>query len=147
MCLGEKVNTNHIEKMMEEARIAMNRAYAPYSNFRVGACIKTHNNKFFVGSNVENLVYPSSQCAEASAIGSMIVQDEKRIDEIVVMGSGDMFCAPCGNCRQMIREHASDKTKIHICNSTTLLKTVLIGELLPFSFATELMIKNEKNYD
>jgi cytidine deaminase len=124
-----------LDKMIEQAKLARSRAYAPYSNFHVGACIRTPNNKLFIGANVENVAFHSSQCAESSAIGAMITSGEKQIEEIVTMGSGEVFCAPCGNCRQKMQEFSHPRTLVHICSSDKLLKTITLSELLPFSFS------------
>ena len=59
---------------------------------------------------------------------------ERKIAEIVVMGSGEMFCSPCGNCRQMIREFSLEESRVHICHNEQIIKTVTINDLLPYSF-------------
>ena len=112
-------------------------AYAPYSNFKVGVAIKSSNSKFYVGCNVENAAYPQSQCAEATAIGNMISNGNKKILEVVVIGSGELLCSPCGGCRQRLREFATLDTKIHMCNENGHMKTSTLEELLPDSFGPE----------
>ena len=109
----------------------------PYSKFKVGAALLTSNNKIFAGCNVENAAYPQTQCAEASAIGNMISQGEKKIIEVVVIGSGNLLCSPCGGCRQRLREFADPKTPIHMCNTKGIQKTLDLEELLPESFGPE----------
>jgi len=112
-------------------------AHVPYSSFKVGAAFLTEENKIITGCNVENAAYPQSQCAEATAIGNMISSGSKKILEIVVIGSGDLLCLPCGGCRQRIREFASLDTKIHMCNENGHMKTSTLEELLPDSFGPE----------
>ena len=112
-------------------------AYAPYSNFSVGAAILSESDKLFGGCNVENAAYPQSQCAEATAIGNMISNGNKKILEVVVIGSGELLCSPCGGCRQRLREFAALDTKIHMCNEKGHMKTSTLEELLPDSFGPE----------
>ena len=94
----------------------MKNAYAPYSNFPVGACLRTDSGAFYAAANVENAAYPQGQCAEASAIGMMIAAGDRRIVEVVVMGGkpGDgMLCTPCGGCRQRLREFCAPDVQVH----------------------------------
>ena len=129
--------SEHFVQMFEAATKVRERAYVPYSKFKVGAAILTENNHIVVGCNVENAAYPQSQCAEASAIGNMVSQGYSIIKEVLVIGSGDLLCSPCGACRQRIREFASLKTPIHMCNTKGHLKTSTLEELLPDSFGPE----------
>ena len=125
--------------MLEKAKQVMDNAYAPYSNFHVGACIRTEDDELFVGCNVENISYSLTLCAESVAIGAMIAAGQKRIKEILVIGSGDDMCSPCGACRQRIMELSLPDTKIHMCKKGEIVKTVTRDELLPFSFSADLM--------
>ena len=75
-----------LDTMIPLAREAMRRAYAPYSKFPVGACLRTDGGRFYAAANVENAAYPQGQCAEASAIGMMVAGGDLRIVEVVVMG-------------------------------------------------------------
>ena len=126
-----------LEKMIDLARDAMGRAYAPYSNFQVGAVVRGAGGDLFAGCNVENAAYPQGCCAEASAISAMVMAGETRIAEVVVMGRGEGLVTPCGGCRQRIREFADDNTPIHICGEEGLRETLTLGELLPLSFGPE----------
>ena len=123
--------------MFKAAKNVRKKAHVPYSKFKVGAALLTENNKIIVGCNVENAAYPQSQCAEASAIGNLVSQGYKSIKEVLVVGSGKLLCSPCGACRQRIREFASLKTPVHICNIKGHLKTSALGELLPDSFGPQ----------
>ena len=122
------------DDMIALAKQAMARAYAPYSKFQVGACLRTDTGKLYAGANVENAAYPQGQCAEASAIGAMIAGGDRKIVEIVVMGGGAALCTPCGGCRQRLNEFASADTPIHVCGPEGVRRTVTLGELLPYSF-------------
>jgi cytidine deaminase len=125
------------DAMIDLARDAMARAYAPYSEFSVGAVVRGAGGKLYAGCNVENAAYPQGCCAEASAISAMVMDGERRIAEIVVMGRGEGLVTPCGGCRQRIREFADDTTPIHVCDENGLRQTLTLGELLPLSFGPE----------
>jgi len=125
------------DSMFNAARDAMNRAYAPYSNFSVGAVVKGAGGKLYAGCNVENAAYPQGCCAEASAISAMVMDGERRIAEVVVMARGEGLVTPCGGCRQRIREFADDDTPVHVCDENGLRETLTLGALLPLSFGPE----------
>ena len=129
--------SENFEKLFEAAKLVRERAHVPYSNFKVGAAFLTDDGSIITGCNVENAAYPQSQCAEASAIGSLISQGYKKIIEIVVVGSGDKLCSPCGGCRQRLREFSSLDIKIHMCDANGHLKTSTLEKLLPDSFGPE----------
>ena len=120
--------------MIDLARDAMNRAYAPYSGFQVGAVVRGANGGLFAGCNVENAASPQGCCAEAAAVAAMVLAGENRIAEVLVMGRGEQLVSPCGGCRQRIREFADDSAPVHICGEEGLRKTLTLGELLPLSF-------------
>jgi len=129
--------SENFEKLFLEAKNVRENAHTPYSQFKVGAAFLTENNSIVSGCNVENAAYPQSQCAEASAIGSLVSSGYKKIKEVVVIGSGELLCSPCGGCRQRLREFASLDTLIHMCNMDGHLKTSTLAELLPDSFGPE----------
>ena len=129
--------SENFEKLFEAAKLVREKAHVPYSNFKVGAAFLTSDNNIITGCNVENAAYPQSQCAEATAIGNMVSNGNKKIIEIVVIGSGNLLCSPCGGCRQRIREFASLDIKIHMCNDEGHMKTSTLEDLLPDSFGPE----------
>ena len=129
--------SKYFVRLFKEAKEVRERAYVPYSQFKVGAAFLTENNKIITGCNVEKAAYPQSQCAEASAIGNLVSQGYNKIIEIVVIGSGDLLCSPCGGCRQRLREFAKLEVLIHMCNIDGHVKTSTLGELLPDSFGPE----------
>jgi cytidine deaminase len=126
-----------MEGMLELARSAMGQAYAPYSNFSVGAVIRGGSGRLYPGCNVENAAYPQGCCAEASAISAMVMGGERRIQEVLVMGRGEALVTPCGGCRQRLREFAGPDTPVHICGPEGVRLTTTLGELLPLSFGPE----------
>ena len=129
--------SNYFDKLFVAAKAVRENAHVPYSKFHVGAAFLTEDNSIIVGCNVENAAYPQSQCAEASAIGNLVSQGFNKILEMVVIGSGEKLCSPCGGCRQRIREFASLNTLIHMCNVDGHQKTLTLKELLPNSFGPE----------
>jgi len=129
--------SDNFEKLFLEAKKVRENAHVPYSQFKVGAAFLTENGSIISGCNVENAAYPQSQCAEASAIGNLISSGYRNIKEVVVIGSGNLLCSPCGGCRQRLREFASLDVAIHMCNSHGHLKTSTLAELLPDSFGPE----------
>ncbi len=126
-----------IEDMIEAARRAMERAYAPYSDFPVGAVVRGESGTLYAGCNVENSAYPQGWCAEASAIAAMVAAGERRIVEVAVMGRGEALVTPCGGCRQKLREFADDEVPVHVCGPEGLRRSVTLGELLPLAFGPE----------
>ena len=126
-----------LDQMLQMAREAMDRAYAPYSKFSVGAVIKAESGRLYAGCNVENAAYPAGSCAEQGAISAMILGGDTKILEMVVMGNGDALVSPCGSCRQRIREFSTPDAVIHICDRNGVRKSVTLGELLPISFGPD----------
>lgn len=123
--------------LLAAAKAAMEKAYAPYSNFQVGAALRTPDGQVFSGCNVENAAYPQGCCAEASAISAMVMAGGRKIAEIAVIGEGDALVTPCGGCRQRIREFAAPDAEIHVCGPDGLRQTFTLEDLLPASFGPE----------
>jgi xanthosine phosphorylase len=121
--------------LLEAALGAYHNAHAPYSNFQVGAAVRTESGAIFAGANVENASYPEGNCAEASALAAMVAAGERRIVEVLVVATGERLCTPCGGCRQRLCEFGSPDTLVHLCDPGGLRQTVTLGELLPLSFA------------
>ncbi len=119
------------------ARAAQAGSYAPYSRFRVGAALRTPSGALFSGCNVENAAYPQGACAEANAIGAMALAGERRIADILVVGDGEALCAPCGGCRQRIREFADAQTRVHIAGPEGVRASFTLEELLPHAFGPD----------
>jgi homotetrameric cytidine deaminase len=126
-------------ELLELARTAAGRAYAPYSEFPVGAALRTVDGRRYAGANVENAAYPQGQCAEASAIGAFVAGGGGRIAEVVVAAPSRELCTPCGGCRQRLREFAALDVPIHVADLEHVRRTVTLGELLPLSFGPEHM--------
>ena len=136
------------QDLLDAALAARERAYAPYSRFRVGAAIRTGSGAIVAGCNVENAAYPQGACAEAGAISAMLMGGERRIAEVYVVGdldgasgdgpSGDgTLCTPCGGCRQRLREFAGPDTPVHVGGLDGWRRSFTLEELLPASFGPD----------
>jgi cytidine deaminase len=121
-------------RMLALARQALDHAHAPYSRFRVGACVRAASGRLYAGCNVENAAYPVGQCAEASAIGAMVTGGDTAIVEVLLLTERAEACSPCGRCRQQLAEFATAATPIHLCGPEGRRQTITLGQLLPLSF-------------
>lgn len=125
------------QAVLQAAIDALPSAYAPYSQFQVGAAILDDKGEIHQGVNVENAAYPQGSCAEAGAIAAMVMKGGQTIRHIAVAGRGDVLCTPCGGCRQRIREFANIDTIISVCDEAGLRKSYAIADLLPDSFGPD----------
>lgn len=123
------------DELLRAAAAVAERAYAPYSRFRVGAALRTLDGRIVVGANVENGAYPQGQCAEASAIGALVAGGEVRIAAVAVVSPDAERCPPCGGCRQRLAEFGDAATPVHLGRPGGPTTTVTLGELLPMAFA------------
>lgn len=124
------------ERLIESATQAINSAYAPYSQFKVGAAVLTSTGEIFAGCNVENASYGLSMCAERNAIANAIIgsaQDTITIKAIAVANSHNVSCSPCGACRQVIWEFGQNAQVIFQGNQGW--QTSTIKDLLPEGFS------------
>ena len=92
------------EALVAAARAVRERAYAPYSSFKVGAAVRAENGELFVGCNVENASYGATICAERNAILAMVAAGQRSIASIAVFTDAETLAMPCGLCRQVISE-------------------------------------------
>jgi cytidine deaminase len=130
----KKVPTKQNERLLRDARKAMKQAYAPYSQFKVGAAMLTSNGEVFSGCNVENASYGLSNCAERTAIFAAIAQSGPGliIRAIAIVNDQGVPCSPCGACRQVIYEFGPEATVFF--QSSKGWKESHITELLPEGF-------------
>jgi len=133
-----------LDRMLAMAKAALDNAHAPYSRFRVGACLRAASGHFYAGCNVENAAYPVGQCAEATAIGAMVAAGDRRIAEVVVMSEGTAPCPPCGRCRQQLAEFASAETPVHLCGPEGVRVSTTLGALLPMAFGSDTLGSSER---
>ena len=123
-----------ISDLYNIAKKVREKAYAPYSNFKVGAAILGKSGKIYSGCNVENASYPCGTCAEAGAVSAMIADGEIQIKEILIVADTEQIL-PCGNCLQKIAEFSGSATLIHSADLHGNIKTFTLKELLPQSFS------------
>ena len=109
-------------------------AYVPYSDFKVGAALKTRDGTVFVGCNVENVAYPEGTCAEAGAIAAMVAAGEREVVEVYVVAGSAMPVTPCGGCRQKLAEFAGATVPVTMATTGGIEKATTVGDLLPGVF-------------
>jgi len=122
------------KKLLEAAKEVKEKAYAPYSHFRVGAALLTETGKLYSGCNVENTSYGLTICAERNAISRMVADGEHHIAKVLVIGDTEEFLPPCGACRQVIAEFSKKETVVYMCNKYSEYKKITVGELIPYLF-------------
>ncbi|WP_312044505.1 cytidine deaminase [Anaerotignum sp.] len=118
------------------AKEAMEKAYAPYSKFKVGAALLAKNGKVFLGCNVENASYGATICAERTAITKAISEGVKEFDKIAIVASSGDYAAPCGICRQVLYEFLPEGEVI-LDSDREGMKVMSLKELLPMGFRGE----------
>lgn len=121
--------------LMDKAKEVALNAYAPYSNFKVGACVLTESGNIYTGCNFENASYGLSICAERNAIGTAVANNDLKIKAIAIYSPNMKNCTPCGACRQVIFEFKSNEGTIVITENDTELQIATIEELLPGGFS------------
>ena len=123
-----------ISELIEKALEAREKAYAPYSKFKVGAAVLTAGGKIYTGCNVENASYPVGICAERVAMSKAVADGETEFTVIAIVGSGENYCMPCGMCRQFMAEFCKEDFEIIVAKSVDDYKIMKIGEILPYTF-------------
>jgi cytidine deaminase len=128
---------DRLDELLAAATAARSRAYAPYSGFAVGAALLDDEGRIHAGCNVENAAYPQGQCAEASAIGQMVLGGGRRLRAVLVMADAPDPVTPCGGCRQRLREFGAADTPVVVAGPQGVRQRFTLGELLPASFGPE----------
>lgn len=134
MSLDEQLKT----EMLAVARAARAQAYAPYSNYCVGAAVLGEDGRIFGGCNVENAAYPQGVCAEAGALSAMVLAGVRKAHAVLVVGAGEHPISPCGGCRQKLREFAQPENFLVLAvNEGGQQQQWTLAELFPHSFGPE----------
>jgi len=120
--------------LVDAAALVREKAYAPYSNFQVGAAIRSVEGNLHLGCNVENVAYPEGTCAEAGAIAAMIAAGDSRIAEVAVIAGSPTPVPPCGGCRQKLSEFADGEVPVTLATTTGLTVRTTVADLLPGAF-------------
>lgn len=123
------------DRLVSAARRALGNAYAPYSHYSVGAAVLAEDGQIYTGANVENAVYPLTLCAERVAIFSAIAAGNRGILALAVATSNGG--APCGACRQAMREFGPQSMPVFIADAQGNYRTRTLAELLPDSFSAD----------
>ena len=130
------------KELIRKAIEAMNAAYTPYSGFRVGAALLTEDGRIYQGCNIENAAYTPTLCAERTAFFKAVSEGERRFSAICIVGGKDGilsgYTAPCGVCRQVMREFCQpDHFRIILAKDEEHWKEYSLSELLPEGFGPE----------
>ncbi len=123
-----------VEELIKSAAGAKSRAYAPYSNFRVGAALLASTGKIYTGCNVENASYGLTCCAERVALFKAVSEGEREFKALALVSDSEEYCAPCGACRQVMAEFGL-QMPVYMGNSKGLYRVKTVSELLPFNFS------------
>jgi len=123
------------DQLVEQARLARQQAYAPYSRFRVGAALLTKSGRVFTGANVENAVHGLAICAERNAIFQAVACGEREFEAIAVVTEPGV--TPCGACRQVMQEFDNGSLRVIVADTAGNQRTYLLTHLLPHAFTAE----------
>lgn len=120
--------------LLKAAQEVRENAYAPYSNFKVGAAIRAASGKVYTGVNVENVAYPEGTCAEAGAIAAMIAAGDTVISEVAVIADSPTPVPCCGGCRQKLNEFGAPDVLVTMGTVSGKSLTMSLGDILPGRF-------------
>ena len=130
-----KLTDEERQSLIDLANEARRRAYVPYSNYPVGAALRTKSGKVFTGVNVENAAYPTTMCAERTAVFTAVTAGEREFEVIVV--ATENGGSPCGSCRQVLAEFGLDTVVLLANGDGELLLETTVRDLLPGAFTPE----------
>ncbi len=128
-----------IEKLRQEAILAKQRAYAPYSGFRVGAAVLGDDGRIHVGANVECASYGGTICAERAAVAAAVSSGARRILAVAVSGDTPQSLTPCGICRQVLAEFAEPETPVWCGDGMDRFVRLTLEALLPYAFTPRVL--------
>ena len=131
------------EELKAAAAAMLDRAYVPYSRFPVGAALECADGAVFTGCNVENAAYSPGCCAERTAVVKAVSEGHRRFRRIVITADSDRFCAPCGVCRQVLREFAPE-LQVLLLNRKGEVMELTLSQLLPYSFGSDDLTEREE---
>ena len=132
------------EDLIKAAMEAKEHAYAPYSNFRVGAALLTKDGKIYQGCNIENAGYTPTNCAERTAFFKAVYEGERNFEAIAVNGDADDYLYPCGVCRQVMAEFCAPDFKVFVSKKNGEYLEFTLAELLPGAFTSTELEKGQK---
>lgn len=123
-----------VEELVKAAIEARDKAYVPYSNFKVGAAIEMEDGTVYTGCNIENASYGATNCAERTAIFKAVSEGHLLMKKIAVVGDMSTYTSPCGICRQVIAEFADKDLEIILIKNETEYQIKTLEEILPGAF-------------
>lgn len=133
--MPQKLTDEERKSLIDLANEARRRAYVPYSNYPVGAALRTKSGRLYSGVNVENAAYPQTMCAERVAIFKAVSEGETEFEAIAVVTNNGG--SPCGGCRQVMAEFGLDTIVLMADGEGNLVKETTVHELLPEAFTPE----------
>lgn len=125
------------ELLMEEAKLARDKAYVPYSKFKVGAALLSEKGVVYRGCNIENAAYSMTNCAERTALFKAVSEGDTTFKKLVVVADTEGPISPCGACRQVISELCPKDMEVILTNLKGDVQTLTVAELLPGAFSPE----------
>lgn len=131
------------KELLSKAHEAKEKAYVPYSKFKVGAAILMKSGKIYTGCNVENASYGATNCAERTAIFKAVSEGEHQIVAIAIVGGNNEFTYPCGICRQVISEFMREGEFVFE-NAKGEIKVIPFAEIFPYAFTKADLLKDEQ---
>jgi cytidine deaminase len=123
-----------IKKMLRLAADAREKAYCPYSGFRVGACLKTDSGAYYLGCNIENAAFTPTNCAERTAMFKAVYEGERDFEALAIISDGLNYIAPCGVCRQVLAEFCKPDMPVICADRDGNYVVHELRELIPMAF-------------
>lgn len=127
----------NIQNLIKKAIEAKEYAYAPYSDFRVGAALLAANGKVYTGCNIENVSFGATNCAERTAVFKAVSEGVREFEAIAITGDNGDYLPPCGICRQVLTEFGDDSMKVILANTVEDYRITTLGEMLPGAFCSK----------
>ncbi|MCA1622293.1 MAG: cytidine deaminase [Acidobacteria bacterium] len=132
------MNREDLKNLIKTAMQAREKAFAPYSKFKVGAAVQTKDGKIYTGCNIESATYGATACAERVAIWKAVSEGETEFTHLAVVADTEILTPPCGICRQIIWEFCGD-VPVTFSNLQGKTETLQMSELLPRAFDTKFL--------
>ncbi len=132
-----QLSNDVLQRLLQAAQDARARSHSPYSLYAVGAAVLDEHGAIHAGCNIENAAYPQGWCAEATALGAMVMAGGLRAKAVLVTGPGPDVITPCGGCRQKLREFGDDALVVIAADPSGIQQSWTLGQLLPASFGPD----------
>ncbi|SEL75039.1 cytidine deaminase [Colwellia chukchiensis] len=139
-----QIENTKVQALISAAKDGFNKAYAPYSQFRVGAAALTANGKIVKGCNVENASYGLTVCAERNCLAQGVIAGEQRFTAMVIYTNQEKLTPPCGACRQVIAEFLAPEALVMAVNNNNNSQQWTVSELLPDAFTPQDLLTNKE---